>query len=102
MHATIWQDRIGILGAESLPKEKWEPLLDELKAEHVPSGTPAGKRHAIFLTPTGRTDAFVYRTTDMADEEIIRILGKYGIPASVSSENAASTQACSGPRSVVC
>jgi hypothetical protein len=90
MHATIWQNRIDILGAESLPKEKWVPLLDELKAEHVPSATPVGKRMAIFATPSGRTDAFIYRTTDMADEEIIRILGKYGIPAGVGSESTAS------------
>jgi hypothetical protein len=90
MHAIIRRVRIDIFGVESLPRERWEPLLDELKAEHVPSATPAGKRHAIFPTASGRTDAFVYRTTDMADEEIIRILEKYGIPASVGSENAAS------------
>ncbi|GEM_PF-4388962 len=90
MHAIVSRNRIDILGAQSLPKGKWEPLLDELKAEHVPSATPAGKRHAISMTPSGRTDAFIYRTADMADEEIIRILGKYGIPAGVGSESTAS------------
>jgi hypothetical protein len=35
MQATIWQHRIDILGGGSLPKEKWEPLLDELGVEHV-------------------------------------------------------------------
>lgn len=89
MHATIWKDRIDILGSESLPKEKWEPLLDELKAEHVPSFTPVGKRMAICVT-SGRTDCFIYRTTDMSDEEIIRILRNYGIPASIGSEKAPS------------
>jgi hypothetical protein len=64
--------------------------LDELKAEHVPSLTPTGKRLSVVLNPSGRLDAFIYRTAAMPDEEAIRILGKYGISASVGSENAAS------------
>jgi hypothetical protein len=64
--------------------------LDELKAKHVPSFTPTGKRMTVVLSPSGRLDAFIYRTVDMADEEAIRILGKYGIQATVGSENVAS------------
>jgi hypothetical protein len=30
-------------------------------------------------------DAFVYRTTPMSDEEVVRILGRFGIPASIRS-----------------
>jgi hypothetical protein len=87
MQATIWAHRIDILGANSLPKKMWEPLLNELKAEHVPSATPVGKRMAATLGPNGRTDAFIYRTVAVADEEVVQILGKYGIPASIAPEN---------------
>jgi hypothetical protein len=86
MHATIWPSRIDILGAGELAKESWEPLLDELKAEHVPSLTPTGKRLSGVISPSGRADAFIYRTIALPDEETIRILGKYGIQASVGSE----------------
>jgi len=80
VEAQISQERIVILGA-SLPKESWEPLLDELKAEHVPSLMQQGKRSSVVVGPTGRVDAFIYRTTPMPDEEVVRILGKHGIRA---------------------
>ena len=90
MHATVWPNRIDILGASAAGREVWEHLLDELKAEHVPALTPTGKRMSLALNPNGRLDAFIYRTTAMPDAKVIRILGKYGIQASVSSEQAAS------------
>lgn len=86
MHAVVWKHRIDIFGAQALPKDKWDPLLNELKAEHVPSATPPGKRAAVVGGPGGQTDAFVYRTADMADEEVIRILDKYGITAKIGAE----------------
>jgi hypothetical protein len=82
MEANIWPHRIDILGA-NLPKEAWEPLLNELRAEHVPSLTPTGKRLSVFVSPKGRVDAVIYRTAPMPDEEIARILEKRGIPASI-------------------
>lgn len=86
MHATIWPHRIDILGTNSFAKDAWEPLLNDLKAEHVPSATPIGKRMAVTIGPNGRVDAFVYRTTPMPDEEVIRILAKHGIPATIGVE----------------
>ncbi|MGH9711762.1 MAG: hypothetical protein ACRD5M_00475 [Candidatus Acidiferrales bacterium] len=91
MRATIWPHRIDILGANWLPQQAWEPLLNDLKAEHVPSATPVGKRMAVTLGPNGRTDAFVYRTTPIADAKVVRILQKYGIASSIGVENAPST-----------
>jgi hypothetical protein len=90
MEAVITQRRIDILEANSLPKDSWELLLDELRAEHVPSATPTGKRMAVVGNPKGGMDAFIFRTASMSDEEVIRILGKYGISARVSSESASS------------
>jgi hypothetical protein len=83
MEAKISRSRIDILGA-ALPREKWEPLLDELKAEHIPSLTPTGKRLSVVVGPSSRIDAFIFRTTTMPDEEVLRILGKYGIALTVA------------------
>lgn len=91
MQAIVWHHRIDILRANSVPKEVWESLLNELKAEHVPSFTPVGKRMAAAVGPTGRVDAFVYRTAPIADDEVIHILAKYGIAARIGVENAPST-----------
>jgi len=87
MRATIWPDRIDILGADSLPRQKWEPLLHELKVVHVPSVTAVGKRMAVTVGRRGRTDASVYRSTPIPDDEVIRILAKYSITASTGVEN---------------
>lgn len=81
MEAKVWPDRIDILGATAVRSEVWEPLLDELKAEHVPSLTPKGKRMFVVVTFDGRIDAFIYRTAPMSDEEVVNILEKYGLPA---------------------
>jgi hypothetical protein len=83
MRATVWPTRIDILGASAVPKNLWEALLDELNAEYVPSLTPTGKRMSVVLSPSGRLDAFIYRTAAMPDDDAIRILGKYGIQASI-------------------
>jgi hypothetical protein len=91
MHAIIRDVRIEIVGPERLPKGQWEPLLDELGARPS-AGTPAEKRHAIFPDQSGEMRAYIYRTTDMADEEIVRILAKYGIPATVASKSAVSAR----------
>jgi hypothetical protein len=80
MHAIVRSARIDIEGSSAIARETWEPLLDDLKAVHMPGLTPTGKRLTVAVGPTGRIDAFIYRT-GMADEEVIRVLGKYGIDA---------------------
>jgi hypothetical protein len=89
MRATVWPHRIDILGASGASKELWE-LLDELKPQHVPPVTPTGKRLSVVLNPEGRLDAFICRTPVLPDEEVIRILSKYGIEGSIGSENVSS------------
>jgi hypothetical protein len=80
MHAIVRRERIDIEGASAVPKESWEPLLDELKAVQMPGLTPTGKRMISVISPSGRTDSFIYRTGQL-DEDVIRILEKYGIEA---------------------
>ena len=95
MHADISPHRIDIhidiSQANSLPREAWGRLLDDLKAEHVPSFTPVGERKAVIAEPDGRIHVIVYRTTPMSDEEITRVLAKYRIRASVRSEGSRPT-----------
>jgi hypothetical protein len=90
MHATVWPGRIDIVGAGGFPEDSWKPMLDELKAEHVPGQTPTGKRLTVVVNPSGGVDAFVCRTAPMSDEEVIRVLRKYGVEATISSVDAAS------------
>jgi hypothetical protein len=90
MHADIWPDRIeihiDILETNSLRQEEWDPLFNDLKAEHVPSLTPVGERKAVTGGLDCRIDVTVYRTALMSDEEITRILAKYRIRPNVRSE----------------
>jgi hypothetical protein len=79
MHAVISPVRIDIYKASALPNEKWESLLNELKAEHVPGSTPIGKRMAAAVNADGGMTAFIYRTSDLRDDEIVKILQQYGI-----------------------
>jgi hypothetical protein len=80
MHAIVRTARIDIEGASGVAKDSWEPLLDELKAIHMPGLTPTGKRLMVAVNPSGRVDAFIYRT-GMPDEAVVRILQKHGIDA---------------------
>ncbi len=86
MHAIVRPTRIDIEGANAVETESWQPMLDELKAEHVPGLTPNGKRMTVAVAPGGRMDGFIYRTTSMADQDVIRILQKYGIEANVETD----------------
>jgi hypothetical protein len=79
MHAIVRPARIDIEGSSGIAKETWEPLLNDLKAV-MPGLTPTGKRLMVAVGPTGRIDAFIYRT-GQADEDVIRVLEKYGIEA---------------------
>jgi hypothetical protein len=80
MHAIVRPARIDIEGSNAIARESWERLLDDLKAVHMPGLTPTGKRLMVAVGPTGRIDAFIYRT-GMLDEDVIRVLRKYGIEA---------------------
>lgn len=80
MHAIVRPSRIDIEGSSGIAKETWEPLLDDLNAVHMPGFTPAGRRLMVAVGPTGRIDAFIY-WTGLPDEEVIRVLEKYGIDA---------------------
>src|SRR5271170_3134596 len=80
MHAIVRPNRIDIEGSSGIGRETWEPLLDDLKAVHMPGLTPTGKRLLVAGNPGGRVDAFIYRT-GLSDEDVIRVLGKYGIDA---------------------
>jgi hypothetical protein len=86
MHAIVRPTRIDIEGATAVATESWQPMLDELQAEHVPGLTPNGKRMMVAVTPSGRMDGSIYRTTSMADEDVIRILRKYGIEANAETD----------------
>jgi hypothetical protein len=85
MHAIIRPSRIDIEGAGSVPNELWEPLLDDLKALHMPGLVPNGKRMMVATGPSGRVDAFIYRT-GQTDVDVVRVLGKYGIEAHTEVE----------------
>jgi len=90
MHAIVRPSRIDIEGANAVEAEVWQPMLDELKAEHVPGLTPTGKRMMVAVGPSGRINGFIYRTTAMADEDVVRILRKYGIDANTEGDLASS------------
>jgi hypothetical protein len=80
MEAQIWPERIDIFNAP-LPKQIWDKLLGDLKAEHVPVFTPA----SILVGSVGPICASIYRTAAMSNEQIADILEKYGIRASLQS-----------------
>jgi hypothetical protein len=80
MHAIVRPTRIDIDGSNGLPNDSWTPWLDELKAIHMPGLMQTAKRIAVAVTHTGQMNASIYRT-GMTDEEVIRVLEKYGIEA---------------------
>jgi hypothetical protein len=80
MQAIVRPTRIDIEGAAGISEFSWEPLLDELQAIHMPGITPPGKRLAVSVSPRGRINVVIYRT-GLSQEDIIRILAKYGIEA---------------------
>lgn len=59
MEAHTLLGRIGILDA-NLSEDAWESLLDELKAERVPSRRQTAKKVSVVVGPNGRIDAFIY------------------------------------------
>jgi hypothetical protein len=66
-------------------------LLNELKAEQMPGLNPTGKRMTVAVGPTGQMEASIYRTGS-TNEEVIRVLAKYGIEESTEAELPKSTR----------
>jgi hypothetical protein len=62
------------------PTVWWESLLDELKAHHVPSLHPTGKRMSVDVSAEGVVRAVVHFTpSTVGIDEAIKILKKRGI-----------------------
>jgi hypothetical protein len=81
MRAIVRRNRIDISGVNSLPPSSWEAMLNELRSEYIPGQTPFGKRMLVLAN-----GVFIFRINtlfDMADNDIVRILEKYGIAATV-------------------
>lgn len=58
----------------------WESLLDELKAHHVPSLHPTGKRMSVDVSAGGKVRAVVHFTpSTVGIDEAIKILEKRGV-----------------------
>jgi hypothetical protein len=53
MHAIVRPARIDIEGSSAIAREKWDPLLDDLKAVHIPGLTPTGKGLWLLSAPPG-------------------------------------------------
>jgi hypothetical protein len=84
MHAIIRPDRIDISGSHALPTQSWEPMLDELKARHVPGRTEIGKR----VLHVGNL-AFIFKDGEMFEmtaSDVVQILHKYGIEAHLEGD----------------
>jgi hypothetical protein len=84
MHAIVRPTRIDIEGANAVEAEVWQPMLDELKAEHVPGQTPSGERMLVFSR--GIIIFRINELLDMPDGEVVKILGKHGIEAHVEGD----------------
>jgi hypothetical protein len=81
MQAVVRRNRIDISGVNILPPSSWDTMLDELRSEYIPGQTPFGKRMLVLAN-----GVFIFRINalfKMADTDIVRILDKYGIAATV-------------------
>jgi len=62
------------------PTAWWESLLDELRAHHVPSLHPTGKRMSVDVGASGGIRAVVHFTPSMVGlDEAIKILERRGV-----------------------
>ena len=79
MKVTIHNERIDITELPLGNRIQWNPLLDELKSEHIPMLYQNGKRMGRNIV-NGRLHAYIYRTDKTpADSEILEILNRHGI-----------------------
>lgn len=78
MKATIQNGAIQFSEIPHFPKFQWAPLLDELKAEHVPGLYQAGQRMHVAIVD-GKVCTCVYLTDKPSQSKILEILGRHGI-----------------------
>ena len=79
MKIIVCHDRIDITEIPLNHRIKWEPVLDELRAMHLPGLYQEGKRMGVSVVD-GQVHAYIYRTDKTPPEEEIRkILQKHGI-----------------------
>ncbi len=79
MKITIHDERIDITELPLGNRIQWNPILDELKSEHVPGLYQHGKRMGMNIV-NGRLHAYIYRTGKIPPEaEILEILQRHGI-----------------------
>jgi hypothetical protein len=79
MIITIRGDSIDITEIPLNQHIEWESLLNELKAEHIPSWYQDGKRMGVSVVD-GKAHVFIYRTAKTPPEpQILEILKWYGI-----------------------
>ena len=79
MYAILFPTRIDLCGGNCLPDEKFQLLLNDLKAEYVPGLMQNGRRSSTAVDNDGHMTTFVQRTPGMTDSEITDILSKHGI-----------------------
>jgi hypothetical protein len=79
MKVTIHNERIDITELPLGNRIRWNPLLDELRSEHIPMLYQNGKRMGMNIV-NGRLHAYIYRTDKTpTDSEILEILNRHGI-----------------------
>lgn len=78
MKVTIHNGMIGISEIPMFPTIEWEPILDELNAEHIPGLYQRGRRMGVNIID-GRLRAYIYLTDKTPPEpRILEILGRHG------------------------
>ena len=79
MKITIHEERIDVAEIPVFPKIDWEPILTELKAEHLPGLYQQGKRMGVNMID-GKIHAYIYRTDKTPPEaEILQVLKRHGV-----------------------
>lgn len=79
MKVTIHDGMIDVSEIRMYPPIKWEPILDELKAEHIPGLYQQGKRMGVSIV-NDRIRAYIYLTDrTLPEPEILEILKRHGI-----------------------
>ena len=79
MKVRIHNGMIDVSEIPIYPPIKWEPILDELKAVHIPGLYQHGKRTGVSIE-SGRLRAYIYLTGKTPPEpKILEILERHGI-----------------------
>jgi hypothetical protein len=79
MKITIHGGMIDVTEIPLYPPVVWEPILDELRAEHIPGVYQQGKRMGVSIV-NGKLRAYIYLTDKMPSEsEILEIFRRHGI-----------------------